>query len=409
MLTNRDIIITGIQSWDISIGSNCKNIALEFSKYNRVIYVNPPLDRLTILRQPDARQKMKQKRRDNDCGLLLNRVSSKLWVFQPEIVIESISRLPFNELFDVVNRLNNIRFAKSIRKALNHLNFKNYIHFCDSDMFRSYHLKKLIKPALSVYYTRDNLMAVKFWQKQGARIEPKHMEKADLILGNSEYLAQQAQRYNPNSYFVGQGCNLSAFDPNRQYHMPDDLKKSSRPLIGYIGALKTLRLDIRILQYVAEKRPDWTIVLVGPEDVDFKKSDLHQLANVHFVGSKREFELPFYLNALDVAINPQTINEVTIGNYPRKIDEYLAMGKPVVATPTQAMGYFADHVYLPDSLDKWVNAIEQALKENTKERQDQRINFASSHSWDENVKEIGRRILQREEELRKAVSEVTVG
>ena len=47
MIKDRDIIIVGIQPWDIEIGSNCKNIALEFAKNNRVLYVNPPMDRFT--------------------------------------------------------------------------------------------------------------------------------------------------------------------------------------------------------------------------------------------------------------------------------------------------------------------------------------------------------------------------
>ena len=36
LITNRDIIIVGQQPWDVEIGSNCKDIAIEFSKYNRV-------------------------------------------------------------------------------------------------------------------------------------------------------------------------------------------------------------------------------------------------------------------------------------------------------------------------------------------------------------------------------------
>ena len=50
MIKNRDIIIVGQQPWDVEIGSNCKNIAIEFSKNNRVLYVNSPLDRFTSLR-----------------------------------------------------------------------------------------------------------------------------------------------------------------------------------------------------------------------------------------------------------------------------------------------------------------------------------------------------------------------
>ncbi|HAI83429.1 MAG TPA: glycosyl transferase family 1, partial [Chitinophagaceae bacterium] len=87
----------------------------------------------------------------------------------------------------------------------------------------------------------------------------------------------------------------------------------------------------------ATAKPEWSLVLVGPEDEAFKQSALHQLPNVHFLGSKQPEALPEYVAAFDVCINPQLLNEVTIGNYPRKVDEYLAMGKPVVATQTEAM------------------------------------------------------------------------
>ena len=43
MIENKDIIVIGIQPWDIPIGSNCKDIAKQFSKENRVLYVNNPI------------------------------------------------------------------------------------------------------------------------------------------------------------------------------------------------------------------------------------------------------------------------------------------------------------------------------------------------------------------------------
>ncbi|MDE3143949.1 MAG: glycosyltransferase family 1 protein, partial [Bacteroidota bacterium] len=48
MISGRDIVIVGQQPWDVEIGSNCKNIAEEMSKHNRVLYVNSPLDRITL-------------------------------------------------------------------------------------------------------------------------------------------------------------------------------------------------------------------------------------------------------------------------------------------------------------------------------------------------------------------------
>ena len=51
MIIDKDIIVHGLQSLDSPIGSNCINIANEFAKNNRVLYVNYPLDRLTLYRQ----------------------------------------------------------------------------------------------------------------------------------------------------------------------------------------------------------------------------------------------------------------------------------------------------------------------------------------------------------------------
>jgi glycosyltransferase involved in cell wall biosynthesis len=70
---------------------------------------------------------------------------------------------------------------------------------------------------------------------------------------------------------------------------------------------------------------------LGPEDNVFTHCKLHGYTNIHFLGAQDVNRLPEYIKAL-MYINPQLLNETTKGNYPRKIDEYLAMGKPVVAT-----------------------------------------------------------------------------
>ena len=146
-----------------------------------------------------------------------------------------------------------------------------------------------------------------------------------------------------------------------------------------------MRLDIGILEYIADTKPQWNIVLVGPEDEAFLSSSLHRKKNVWFLGSKQEKELPSYLNAFDVAINPQSINEVTIGNYPRKIDEYLAMGKPVVGTKTKAMEYFKEHISLAEKKEEWVKHIQYELTRDNKDLQNKRISFASEHTWENSV------------------------
>lgn len=194
--------------------------------------------------------------------------------------------------------------------------------------------------------------------------------------------------HNPNSFFVGQGCDVSAFNKDTITVIPKDLSAIPEPRIGYIGALYTLRLDIEIISTIALSHPEWSVVLIGPEDNHFKASALHQLKNVHFLGLKDGAELPSYLAGFDVALNPQILNETTIGNYPRKIDEYLAMGKPTVATETKAMSIFAAHTYLAKSKEDYPRLIELALEENSPEKEQARITFAQSHTWENSVQAI---------------------
>jgi glycosyltransferase involved in cell wall biosynthesis len=390
MIQGRDIIVTSLQPWDIEIGSNCKNIALEFARNNRVLYVNPPLDRATIWRNrkdPRIRKRIGILKGKSDD---LVQVSDDLWTLFPRTLLESVSRIPWNWLFDLGNKINNRRFAKQIQYAIRRLKFKDPIIFNDSNMFRGFYLKELIRPQLYVYYSRDNLLAIDFWKRHGKRIEPLLMEKSDLVISNSTYLAGLARRYNSRSSCVGQGCDFSLFDKTRIAQVPSDISSIPSPIIGYSGALFTLRLDLEILRFLAHQHPEWNIVLVGPEDETFRNSDLHHLRNVFFLGNKSPDQLPEYINQFDVAINPQKLNELTIGNYPRKVDEYLAMGKPVVALKTEAMAVFNGYAYLAANKEEFTNAVEQAISENTPERESLREVFARGHSWENNVNEIYR-------------------
>ncbi len=396
MIKGRDIIVHGLQSLDSPIGSNCINIAKEFSKNNRVLYVNYPVDRITLLRVKnnellEKRKKILKGQQDD-----LIKVDDTMWNLYPRTVLESIGKITFRPVFNYINKLNNKRYASHILKAVDKLGFKDYIVFNDSDFYRGLFFKELLSPAFTIYYTRDNMRETDFFRKNGAFYEDKLMAKSDLVVSNSVYLNDIALKSNKNSVYVGQGCDISLFDKDKIDKIPSDIAKFGEPVIGYIGALKSSRLDIEVLKHIAVSKPQWNIVLVGPEDEVFQKSDLHSLKNVFFLGSKKESELPSYLMKFDVALNPQALNELTIGNYPRKIDEYLAMGKAVVATHTRAMEVFSEHTYLAKTKEEYVDLIEKALTENSQEKEKSRIIFAREHTWENNVEKIYEAILNTE-------------
>ena len=394
MLKGKDIIVHGLQSLDSPIGSNCVNLAYEFSKQNRVLYVNYPLDRLTSIRHksdPLVKRRLNVvKGKEN--GLV--KINENMWNLYPSVVLESVNQIGFRSLFSFLNKKNSKKYATSIKDAIKKLNFKEYIIFNDSDFTRALDFKEHLEPKVSVYYTRDNMRETHYFRKHGTDFENSLMQKSDLVVANSVYLQQIAKEQNPNSFYVGQGCDLSLFDPKLVKQIPAEFNKIKRPLIGYIGALKSSRLDIQIIEHIAKSRPNWSIVLVGPEDDQFRNSNLHQINNVHFLGSKPMDELPNYLFPFDVALNPQALNPLTIGNYPRKIDEYLAMGKAVVATKTETMKVFEDHTYLASNKEEYIQLIGRALNENSEQKKLDRIQFSSSHTWENNVNEIYKAILK---------------
>ncbi len=399
MIRNRDILVVGLQSLDSEIGSNCVNIAHEFARQNRVLYVNYALDRLTLWR---ARKKpLIIKRREVLSGKkeALARISDKLWNFTPPIKLESVNKLKPGFLFNFVNKRNAGNFAKSIAHAINELTFRDIILFNDSDFYRSFYLKEQLKPKTYLYYTRDNMVATDYFRRYGLLYESRLMAKADAVVANSVYLKDHALKFNQESHYVGQGCDLELFSKKNVKKTPHEMAILPAPLIGYIGALKSSRLDIDLLTAIFKEKPEWQLVLVGPEDETFRKSELHAMQNVHFLGSRKLEELPTYTRYFDVAINPQAINELTIGNYPRKIDEYLAIGRPVVATRTRAMSIFEEYVYLAEgNTDDYINKIEQALQENTAKLEQERIEFAREHSWENSVNNIYKVIRKIESE-----------
>ena len=226
-------------------------------------------------------------------------------------------------------------------------------------------------------------------------MESKLIAKSDICVANSTFLTDYCKQYNAESYYVGQGCELELFIQTEALSKPLDMLAIPSPIIGYVGALQSIRLDIELLMHLSISRPNWSIVLVGPEDNIFRSSQLHDCKNVYFIGSKDPIQLPQYIHAFDVCINPQIVNQITNGNYPRKIDEYLAVGKPVVATKTKAMLLFKDHCYLAEDKNSYVACIDEALNSNNQQLVYSRRAFAGGHTWENSVTLIDQAILNK--------------
>lgn len=397
-MENRNFVITSLQVWDIEIGSTIKNTASEISKNNKVLYVNTPMDHATWLRKSNKRsytQRMDVIKKKAPC---LRKINDNMWVLDFPFMIYSVNKFSFVPLFNYFNKLNNKKIAKFLNKKLEELGFTDFIHLIDNDIYRSFYLKELINPELSIYYRRDYVIGLPYWKKHGSRLEPLLCRKSDIVLANSLYFANEMKAYNPNTYDIETGVNLELYDYRKNEPLPYELKNIPRPIVGYVGTVYGTRLDNDLLVFMAKKRPQYSFVFTGPEDDCFKASELHNLPNVYFLGHHEVDELPSYISAYDVCINPQIVNSVTIGNYPLKIDEYLALGKPTVATKTHTMEHiFKDYVFLPSNKEEYLSMIDLALTEvGDEKKKEERIKFAHTHSWENSVNKIYKIIKENE-------------
>lgn len=376
-------IVIAQQEWELNLGTNARNLAFEFSKKNAVLYVNPAIDIKSIIKQIGTVHGRNRLKLALGLGENTKKISDSLWVHTPKTISISINWLKQVKLYNFFNERNGKGFFNSLKQTINHLGWKNEkcVVLNDSQMFTGLFTKKYLQPLLSFYYIRDNLVEQPYFNFHGSRIEPQTIALADAVFANSAYLADYARPFNQKSLDIGQGCETDKYQANDIHPEPPDLALIPHPRIGYVGFLTGERLDIELLEQLALAKNEWQIILIGPEDVLFQRSKLHSLRNVYFLGSKTPDQIPSYIQHLDVCINPQLMNGLTIGNYPRKIDEYLAMGKPTVATNTPAMKMFLPHVELAMGVSEYLKAIEKSLLPQGISEKNASINCAKGHTW----------------------------
>jgi UDP-galactopyranose mutase len=144
---------------------------------------------------------------------------------------------------------------------------------------------------------------------------------------------------------------------------PGDQEDLPRPRLGFYGVIDE-RFDTELLDKVAEMRPDWSFVMLGPV-VKISENDLPRRPNIHYLGGKSYGELPAYLSGWDVALMPFAMNESTQFISPTKTPEYLAGGKPVVSTPIRdVVRHYGqlEGVKIADNADDFIAQCERAME-----------------------------------------------
>jgi glycosyltransferase involved in cell wall biosynthesis len=159
---------------------------------------------------------------------------------------------------------------------------------------------------------------------------------------------------------------------------PADLPPWPGPVIGFFGSLESW-IDLELVAHLAQRRPQWLIVLIGHAAVDVSR--LRHFPNVVLTGRKKFNQLPGYGRYFDVCLLPYLPTEQVMNSNPIKLREYLAMGKPVVSVRFPHAEQFRELIYIADGRDDFVVQTERALREDNAELRAQRMDSVRGTTW----------------------------
>ena len=205
------------------------------------------------------------------------------------------------------------------------------------------------------------------------------LQNADLVITSSATLSAKVAKERKNTLI------RNAADANWFSQPPENLKyHSDHPVIGYFGAISDW-FDLDLVIKAAQAYPEYEFVLIGSTfmcDTTIAES----VKNIHFMGEVPYADLKGYLYAFDVCIIPFKLTELILHTNPVKLYEYLASGKPVVATAMPELLLVKEHVHISHNAESFISDIQHAL--NTRDEPagiQSRKEFALQNQWSNRV------------------------
>jgi len=241
-----------------------------------------------------------------------------------------------------------------------------------------------LEPAAIVYDSMDELSMFKGAPPQLLEREKDLFTRAHVVFTGGQSLYEAKRDRHPSVYAFPSSIDVKHFEQALSIEdEPADQREISRPRIGFCGVIDE-RTDIELLARLAEMRPDWQFVMLGPV-VKIDEAELPRRRNIHYLGGKNYKDLPAYIGGWDVAMMPFAMNDSTRFISPTKTPEYLAAGRPVVSTPIRdVVRPYGEEglVYIAATAEEFVDAIEKAMVDDTGTRRANAAEFLSMMSWD---------------------------
>lgn len=385
-----DIIMLAIARWDGPYSSTAYSLAKEFSRNNRVFYIDNPF----TLKDYISGMK-KDHIRDRKSALLWGKNIYRKIEGLPENFTAVTPRMTFpinwmspGKIYDSMLKRNDEVVINVIRRIIEDYQVKKYIFINNWNPFFAQEIPADIAPELYVYQTVDDMSQAPYVAKHGPRLEREAMEKADFGTATSQELARLLSNPHTHVHYLPNAADISLFKRAAQEELPRPKELQGlegKKVIGYTGAI-SIRIDYQILKMIAETHKDKILLMVGPKGDHFKEVGLEDMPNVIFTGRKDISELPAYLRYVDCTIIPFVCSKLTKSIYPLKINEYLAAGKPVVSTSfSDDINDFAGIANIARQPGEFVDMIQKCIEEDNDEKRLERMKIAETNTWEARV------------------------
>lgn len=377
MMRGLDIICVSSLDWSAHWTSK-QQIMHRLAETNRVLYVEEPVTALAPLKVPSHWKRWKA------VAPRLRKAQPGLWVLTPPPLP------PFGNMYPWINRANQRLLAGYVNWAVREIGMRDPVLW--TYLPGSCDLIDHVRPAAVVYHCVDEHSAFPGFIKPEVvkAYDDALTRRADLVLTSAENLRLSREGLNPNIHHIRHAADVRHFATalDLKVAIPADIALIPRPRIGVVG-VHDERLDTAAIEALSAADAAWQIVLVGPVvpgDVDEER--LRSLPNLHFLGGKPVSELPAYLKALDVALIPYRLNELTRNIFPLKLYEYLAAGLPVVAAALPELAPHSDMAAPAATPAEYPALVRQALASDSPAARAARSAAVAGETWEARVEEI---------------------
>jgi UDP-galactopyranose mutase len=300
----------------------------------------------------------------------------------------------------------------AVKKLIKWNNITDYLFWYITPMAMPF--SKNMNPKMVVYDCMDELSHFKGAHPDMIKNEAALLKVADVVFTGGQYLYEYKKDKHNNIYPFPSSIDQKHFESGLTCADPEDQASIPHPRVGFFGVIDE-RLDINLLDGLAQKMPDMQFVMIGPV-VKIDPASLPRHKNIHYLGQKAYGELPAYLGYWDVAFLPFAKNDSTRFISPTKTPEYLCCLKPVVSTsirdvvvPYGEMGV----VMIADTVHYFALSLKKALSlvdDNHWEKKVKQI--LKSNSWDLTwlgMKKIILNTLEAKESIRKELTPIHNG